>query len=157
MKCLFLLSCGMAWGLWILRALTFRSVGEHTFAGQQIWSRPWTWAGRICSPALLWAGPSHIPACGAMAVLRHCSSGNHGSAQEQELFQRCFISLVWLQTVFNLSFSAKLTLWEVSLSTSTIAFSHNSLLHMPKKGVISFTANLASNETLNCGTRALWW
>lgn len=25
-----------------------------------------------------------------------------------------------------------------------------------KKGVISFTDNLASNETLNCGTRALW-
>lgn len=47
---------------------------------------------RICSPALLRAAPSHIPACGAVAVGRHCSSGAGGAPGAETLTKMLNVS-----------------------------------------------------------------
>lgn len=91
-------------------------------------------------PVELWSDT----AVGAMGVL-----------QEQGLLQRCFMSLALTSGHVQPQVQCEADFVDEPLNSYCSFFTQWSVIYA-KKDVISFTNNLASDETLNCGTRALW-
>lgn len=153
MKCLFLLSCEMSLGL----------VDSHS-SHLEVWGRcrpaemkqalDRSWQDLLPCPAVGWS--FLIPACGAVVVVRHCSTGSHGSAPGAGTVAKMLNISCFDFRLCSTSGSVQSWLCRWALN-SYCSFSTQWSIICAKKDVISFTNNLASNETLNCRTRAPWW